>query len=692
MKKFLSFLLTFVMLFSLAMPAMAAEGDDSTAPTINGGTSGDVNATYDPGVVEFTGIEITQGDYRYDENTQTYTAIIPADKTSSSIDFKIVGNNLTYLTESNTLLKLKVENEEWGEVELSHVDYLKYLQTDGYYVCGVTGKAGVWEKWSYSNDGGQNWTTYAFEIKQSYSVTVEPSENGTVSADVAYALAGDTVSLTVTPETDFELEKLTVMQGETEITVADNKFVMPEGAVTVTASFKSTEKTYTVTIPESVENGTITVDPTEYTANQTVTLTVTPADGYEVDTLTVMNGETPVEVTKGENGEYTFTMPEGNVTVNVSFKKITYAINIGTYEGGSVVASVNDETVTNAAQDDTVTLTVTTTGIYQLKSITVKDANNAIVEFATTGEASGIYTFVMPASAVTVEAVFEEVRIVSADITWGSLAYTYTDADGWKNNSTEANAGIVTVENTGTVAIYTRAIYIAETKYSEIVGEFDNGVTQLAANESQSFKLTLKNKPQSILDGNKIGTVTVNISETPFDDSVAVVATDGELVYALANGASMITLKGDINVSGTLTINSDVTINLNGYSLTTPADYSKISENTNVSISGGTIAACFENYGNLTIDSCTINDPGMYSVNNKGNGTAMISNAYLNNKLLCNGGTIEVASTVTMSDNWKFAVLNDGKIICHFNPNNWLSSLCVATDNGDGTWTITKNN
>ena len=49
MKKFLSFLLTFVMLFSLAMPAMAAEGDDSTAPTISGGNTGNVSGTFDPG-------------------------------------------------------------------------------------------------------------------------------------------------------------------------------------------------------------------------------------------------------------------------------------------------------------------------------------------------------------------------------------------------------------------------------------------------------------------------------------------------------------------------------------------------------------------------------------------------------------------------------------------------------------------
>lgn len=61
MKKFLSFLLIFVMLFSLAMPAMAAEGD----PTISGGNTGNVSGTFDPGTIEFTGIQVYEDNADY---------------------------------------------------------------------------------------------------------------------------------------------------------------------------------------------------------------------------------------------------------------------------------------------------------------------------------------------------------------------------------------------------------------------------------------------------------------------------------------------------------------------------------------------------------------------------------------------------------------------------------------------------
>ena len=65
MKKFISFLLTFVLLFSLTMPAMAAE--------VTGGNSGDVSASFNPGTIEFTGIAVDyEHEYRHNEETNTY--------------------------------------------------------------------------------------------------------------------------------------------------------------------------------------------------------------------------------------------------------------------------------------------------------------------------------------------------------------------------------------------------------------------------------------------------------------------------------------------------------------------------------------------------------------------------------------------------------------------------------------------
>lgn len=681
MKKFLSFLLTFVMLFSLTMPAMAAE--------VTGDTGNDVTANFNPGAIEITGMEYIGDEATYDADSNTYTVVIPADTTNNAnLSVKLVGTNLD-LAEGSTHLQVKSINSSSEDVVIHETDSLIWGDFIMYWSTRVDG---FWCTYQYSNDGGTTWSDEILrtEVKHGYSVTVNESENGFVTADKTLVAPGDTVSLNVSPVDGYMLDTLTVMNGETEVEVTNNSFTMPAGAVTVTAAFKEAPVYYSVTVNEP-ENGTVTVDPDKYTEGETVTLTVNPVSGYKLSQLTVMNGETPVEVTPSENNTYTFTMPEGDVTVNVTFEKITYAINIGTFEGGSVSSDV-----ATAAEGDTVTLTVATTGIYQLKSITVKYGEDQTVDFTESSTVTGIYKFLMPASDVTVEATFEEVRIVAADLVWGSLAYTYTDADGWKNESSDANAGTVTVTNTGNVPFNTKATYLAEIDYMNIRGTFDNGATTLAAGENQSFKLTLHNRPKRILNGQKIGTVTVHISETEFTDYVTV-TNEQELLNALVDGGT-IKFSNDINVTSidVLTIDSDVTIDLNEF--TFDGIRFDIPENTTLDISNGTVAIRLDNYGELTVRNCTL-DQSAYSMVNKA-GTTRISSSALHGVVYVEDGTVELGADVTLNEGISgyiglWCVEEGASIVCHFDPSNYLYTHEYiniehnVTNNGDGTWTVT---
>ena len=76
---------------------------------------------------------------------------------------------------------------------------------------------------------------------------------------------------------------------------------------------------YKITIG-AMENGTVTANPTAAKAGATVTLTATPDEGYALSTLTVTDrfGDA-VRVTEQADGTYTFTMPNGQVTVNATF-------------------------------------------------------------------------------------------------------------------------------------------------------------------------------------------------------------------------------------------------------------------------------------------------------------------------------------------------------------------------------------
>ncbi len=79
---------------------------------------------------------------------------------------------------------------------------------------------------------------------------------------------------------------------------------------------------YKITIGD-MENGTVTANPTAAKAGATVTLTPVPDEGYALSTLTVTDrfGDA-VRVTEQADGTYTFTMPNGQVTVTATFVQV----------------------------------------------------------------------------------------------------------------------------------------------------------------------------------------------------------------------------------------------------------------------------------------------------------------------------------------------------------------------------------
>jgi len=96
-----------------------------------------------------------------------------------------------------------------------------------------------------SNDDGRGNGLAVRLVKDLYAVTVTTPTNGTVIADKTTAAAGETVTLTITPDTGYELDVLEVKDAsEGTVTVSsDHKFTMPASNVTVTATFKAVTPT-----------------------------------------------------------------------------------------------------------------------------------------------------------------------------------------------------------------------------------------------------------------------------------------------------------------------------------------------------------------------------------------------------------------------------------------------------------------
>lgn len=295
---------------------------------------------------------------------------------------------------------------------------------------------------------------------------------------------------------------------------------------------------HTVTLPDPVEGVTLTLGTTNstYIKDDTVTLTV-EKEGTDIVTVTAKSGDTEValnEVQEAAQDEaaaqattekaktvYTFTMPDGDVTIKVEKNAKTYEVKQAATTNGKL-----EITPATAAKDETVTVKVTPDAGYALKEnglkVTYTDAesNEQTVEVKAGTEAN-TYTFAMPAYPVNVSAEFvKEYKVTAATVdngtvtanpttavegkqitvtvsakegyklTAGSLKATYTDADN--NNQpitlkdgTDANTYTFTMP-AGDVAITAAFEAIKVETYSVTTNSSDYG--KVTANKTTDVK------------------------------------------------------------------------------------------------------------------------------------------------------------------------------------------------------------
>lgn len=166
-------------------------------------------------------------------------------------------------------------------------------------------------------------TTLTAKFETAYTVTVNGSYAAGTGAGSYLAGASVTVSAGARPGYRFAgwtAEGVTLTNASAETVT----FVMPAGNVTLTASWDyivlPSDPTYPPTMDEP-ENGAVTTSPSRPKEGDTVTITPKPDEGFEVGEILVKdeNGN-PVKVTQNPDGTYTFTQPDGKVTITVTFR------------------------------------------------------------------------------------------------------------------------------------------------------------------------------------------------------------------------------------------------------------------------------------------------------------------------------------------------------------------------------------
>lgn len=285
--------------------------------------------------------------------------------------------------------------------------------------------------------------TYTVDYEKcDFSITtVFDAKQGTVTTSPAsIAQLDDIVTVTVEPKPGYRLASLTATYegGEKSLVlteIAENRctFTMPAAAVTVTALFEEVNYTVTLTVDGEATtalNGFDTVNiGVDYL--DTVTVSVTPAVGWELTAITVDGGKITVnEEIKRGGGDYTFTMPEHDVAVEVRLTKTGYGLKayaINSFENGHGKVTLNPERV--AYIGDLVTITADPDDGYRVGRVIVLDVNGKTVpvNYVKNGyDYIETWSFTMPASDVAITVKFE---------VQGSSYYDDVRTDAWYYNA-----------------------------------------------------------------------------------------------------------------------------------------------------------------------------------------------------------------------------------------------------------------
>lgn len=367
----------------------------------------------------------------------------------------------------------------------------------------------------------------------------------------------------------------------------------------------ATESTpHTVTLPDPVEGVTLTLGTTSntYIKDDTVTLTV-EKEGTDIVTVTAKNGDTDVALTEVQEAAqdeaaaqattekaktvYTFTMPDGDVTISVTKDAKTYAVKVADANKDTLKITSPEADLDKVAEGTSVTVVATPKDGYTLTAdgVVVTYGDNQTLKATPDTEKANTYTFAMPAGDATVSAAFEEVKkynvtvagtvengtvgvepktaaakdVVTVTVTPntnfkytdGSLKATYTDG-GTKKEINDFKA-VDGKENT-----YTFEMPAADVTVSAEFEEIATETYTVTVTKDGDGKVTVNEQETEKLEGLKSGdTVTLKINpidtDTLLTELAGVTVTSGKVdVSTTKVDENTYTFKmpdGDVNVS-----------------------------------------------------------------------------------------------------------------------------------------------
>ena len=371
----------------------------------------------------------------------------------------------------------------------------------------------------------------------------------------------------------------------------------------------ATESTpHTVTLPNAVEGVKLTLGTTnnKYIKDDTVTLTV-EKEGTDIVTVTAKNGDTDVALTEVQEAAqdeaaaqattekaktvYTFTMPDGDVTISVEKNAKTYAVNVAPLTNGEITASAKE-----AAEKETVTLTAKPATGYALKAgsvkVTYKDADNTdkTVEVKADTEKANTYTFAMPAYPVNVSAEFvKEYKVTAAPADNGTVTVDPAAAV----EGTDVTVTVTAANNYQLKAdSLTYSYQIGEDKKTEKLTLTDGKATfkMPAADVTVDAKFeAIPAKTYGITSDVTNGTAKLSVETAAVGDTVEVTFTANGENYKLEESSVRYEKKDDTSTAKALTLTDDkYSFTMPDYDVVVKAVFAKTTHTVTCNVTNGT--------------------------------------------------------------------------------------------------------
>lgn len=240
-------------------------------------------------------------------------------------------------------------------------------------------------------------------------ITVDELGHGSIQTSVPKAMSTQTVTVTVTPDEGYEVERVYYKVGEKETDIVDGSFQMPDSDITIYAELKESTK-YQIKCNQTIEsnNGYVTAIPKTASANQKVTVITTAKEGYKATQITVFeDGETftPI-VINGDHG--TFTMPAHDVTVVATFEKVeTPATDHSIITASGITGGTLYSDKAMASDNETVTITATPYNGYKTVEVYYILSGSYGLKVQADYVGYNQWQFTMPNAAVEVYATFK---------------------------------------------------------------------------------------------------------------------------------------------------------------------------------------------------------------------------------------------------------------------------------------------